>query len=185
MTEATTFSALESAPTDGESTSQQQQTWHISFAEGLQRTVSESADSAVRSARSLQQNSSSHLSSLQVTVSSSSFFSSSLFCFQIQDSTDFIFSCLYVCYVCPKWNFPPPEGLCLLWLVCMIFLRNYVFWSVIFLRKYYFVWDPNSELRLIIMFRNPSGLNLCGFYGFQSPQQLCNETESLFYHILI
>ena len=82
MAEATPSSAP--APADGESISQQQQKpWHISFAEDLQRTVSESADSAIRSALSLQQNSSSHLRSLQVTVSSSSFFSSCLFCFQI------------------------------------------------------------------------------------------------------
>lgn len=64
MAEATPSSAP--APADGESISQQQQKpWHISFAEDLQRTVSESADSAIRSALSLQQNSSSHLRSLQ------------------------------------------------------------------------------------------------------------------------
>lgn len=68
MAEATLSSAP--APEDGGPTSQQQQKpWHISFAEDLQRTVSESADSAVRSARSLHENSTSHLRSLQVAFS--------------------------------------------------------------------------------------------------------------------
>ncbi|KAJ9555323.1 hypothetical protein OSB04_009937 [Centaurea solstitialis] len=44
---------------------QQEKPWHTYISEDLPRTVQESADSAVRSARSLQQNSSTHIRTLQ------------------------------------------------------------------------------------------------------------------------
>lgn len=44
---------------------QQEKPWHSYISEDLPRTVQESADSAVRSARSLQQNSSTHIRTLQ------------------------------------------------------------------------------------------------------------------------
>ena len=51
---------------------EQQQDWLTYISEDLPRTVQESADSAISSARSLQQSSSTHLRSLQVTNSGSS-----------------------------------------------------------------------------------------------------------------
>ena len=45
---------------------QQEKPWHSYIYEDLPRTVQESVDSAVRSARSLQQNSSTHIRTLQV-----------------------------------------------------------------------------------------------------------------------